>query len=166
MAFRAPFFYPQILPQPHKLPVPHFPFPSITLLNDSVKRGKIMIPRAKGIGDAELAAELAEGVARRNSHSVTRKEAMKKSRQLLFEELCNYLKLTAEEVKKRWRKVEEEEKMSVVQGFVSEWGVAFHPLSSRSVKEMVEEHLADEENPSPISDNSFIFPGLRRIMGL
>ncbi|XP_042519831.1 uncharacterized protein LOC122093545 [Macadamia integrifolia] len=165
MDFKALFFSPQILPQPHKLPVPFFPFPSIKLLNENFKRGKIVIPRAKGIGDAELAAELAEGITRRNNQSVRRKEAMKKSRQLLFEELCGYLQLTTEEVEKRWRKVDEEEKMSLVRGFVSEWGTAFHPLSSKSVMELVEEHLAEEENPTPISNPSLIFPGLRKIMG-
>ncbi|KAJ4965444.1 hypothetical protein NE237_017293 [Protea cynaroides] len=166
MAVRAPFFSPQILPQPHKLPVPLFPFPSITVLNDSNKRGKIEICRGKGIGDAELAADLAAVAARRNSHSVQKKEAMKKSKQLLFEEFCGYLRLTSKEVKKRWIKVDEEEKMSLVRGFVSEWGAAFHPLSSRSVKELVEEHLAEEESLIPISNPSLIFPGLRRIMGL
>jgi hypothetical protein len=53
----------------------------------------------------------------------------------------------------------------LVKGFVSEWSMNFHPLSARSVKEMVEEYL-QEDNPSAAkSSPSVLFPGLKRIMG-
>lgn len=103
-----------------------------------------------------------------NSVMLQRREAMEKSRELLFRELCGYLNLEAEEVKKRWKKMDEEEKRGLVKGFVSEWGVNFHPLSARSVKELVEEYLRDgEQNPSPksSSSSSSLFPTLKKMMG-
>lgn len=89
---------------------------------------------------------------------------MKKSKELLFTELCQYLALKGEEVKKKWRKMDDEDKWVLVKGFVSEWSESFHPLSARSVKEMVEEYL-QEENPSPKSSPSSLFPGLKKMMG-
>ncbi|KAK9988859.1 hypothetical protein SO802_029098 [Lithocarpus litseifolius] len=64
----------------------------------------------------------------------------------------------------KWRKMDEEEKWVLVKGFVSDWSMDFHPLSARSVKEMVEECLL-EENPSTKSSLSVLFPGLKRLMG-
>lgn len=100
-----------------------------------------------------------------NSVLGQREEAMEKSREMLFGELCEYVNLKAEEVKKRWGKMEEEEKWVLVKGFVSEWGSNFHPLSARSVKELVEEYL-HEQDPSPnSSSSSALFPSLKKIMG-
>lgn len=90
---------------------------------------------------------------------------MKKSKELLFTELCQYLGLKEEEVKKKWRKMDEEEKWGLVRGFVSEWSVNFHPLSSRSVKEMVEEYLQDENPSSAASCPPSLFPELKKLMG-
>lgn len=89
---------------------------------------------------------------------------MKKSKELLFTELCQYLASKEDEVKKKWRKMDEEDKLVLVKGFVTEWSVNFHPLSARSVKEMVEEYL-QEDNPSATSSPSLFFSGLNRIMG-
>ncbi|KAF3949169.1 hypothetical protein CMV_024929 [Castanea mollissima] len=89
---------------------------------------------------------------------------MKKSKELLFTELCQYLAFKGEEVKMKWRKLDEEEKWVLVKGFVSDWRVDFHPLSARSVKEMVQEYLL-EENPSTKSSLLVLFPGLKRLMG-
>jgi hypothetical protein len=89
---------------------------------------------------------------------------MKKSRELLFTELCNYLALDKEEVEKKWSKMDQEEIRVLVKGFVNEWGANFHPLSARSVEEMIEEYL-HEEKPSSNSSRSMLFPGLKRIMG-
>lgn len=86
---------------------------------------------------------------------------MKKSKELLFTELCRYLAMEKEEVNRKWRKLDQEEKWVLVKGFVNEWGVNFHPLSARSVKQMIEEYLI-EEKPS---SNSSLFPGLKRMMG-
>ncbi|CAB4289919.1 unnamed protein product [Prunus armeniaca] len=99
-----------------------------------------------------------------NTLFMQREEAMKKSRELLFTELCQYLNSKSEEVKKKWRKMEEEDKWVLIKAFVSEWGVNFHPLSAKSVKELVEEHL-HEENPHAKSSASAFFPGLKRMMG-
>lgn len=120
------------------------------------------------INDGGLASELAKEAAKMNGVLVQREEAMEKSRELLFIELCEYLNLRAEEVKKRWVKMDEEEKRGLVKGFVSEWGVNFHPLSARSVKELVEDYLHEDEDPSPkspSSSSSALFPTLKKIMG-
>lgn len=84
---------------------------------------------------------------------------MKQSREFLFTELCQYLSLKEEEVNKKWRKMKEEEKWVLVKGFVNNWGVNFHPLSVRSVVEMVDEYLQDEKS------SSGMFPGLKRMLG-
>ncbi|PIA59186.1 hypothetical protein AQUCO_00400214v1 [Aquilegia coerulea] len=67
--------------------------------------------------------------------------------------ICKYLDLETEEVKQRWIKMDETEKLVLAKGFVSDWGEAFHPLSSKSVKELMAEILI-EENPNPISSSS------------
>ncbi|XP_015892478.1 uncharacterized protein LOC107426731 [Ziziphus jujuba] len=125
----------------------------------------------KKINNGGLASDLAKEVARMNSVLVQREEAMEKSRELLFRELCEYLNLKAEEVKKRWGKMDDEEKWALAKGFLSEWGASFHPLSARSVKELVEEYLR-KEDPSPkssssssSSSSSALFPTLKKIMG-
>lgn len=100
-----------------------------------------------------------------NTHLVQREEAMKKSKELLFIELCHYLALEKEEVKRKWSKMDLEEKLVLVKEFVNEWGVNFHPLSARSVKQMIEEYL-QEEKPSSDSSTSVLFPSLKRMMGL
>ncbi|KAH7575512.1 hypothetical protein JRO89_XS02G0126200 [Xanthoceras sorbifolium] len=66
---------------------------------------------------------------------------MKKSKYLLFTELCQFLDLKEDQVKKKWSKFDEDEKWDLVKGFVSVWSVHFHPLSPRSVKQMIEEYL-------------------------
>jgi hypothetical protein len=161
MAARIPFLFSIITPQAQKFH-PH-PFPSTTLLSN---KPRTWISCTKKISDAEISSDLASEVAKMNSHLVQREEAMKKSKELLFTELCQYLALKEDEVKKKWRKMDEEDKLVLVKGFVTEWSVNFHPLSARSVKEMVEEYL-QEDNPSPsaTSSPSMFFPGLKRIMG-
>ena len=52
-----------------------------------------------------------------------------------------------EEVKRKWSRLDQEEKWVLIRGFVDDWGVNFHPLSARSVREMIEEYL-NEEKPS------------------
>ncbi|KAM3685238.1 hypothetical protein ACJW31_11G102900 [Castanea mollissima] len=117
--------------------------------------------RTKKISDAELALDLVLEVAKIKTHFVQREEAMKKSIELLFTELCQYLVLKGEEVKMKWRKMDEEEKWILVKGLVSNWSMNFHLLS---MKEMVEEYLL-EENPSAKSSPSVLFPELKRLMG-
>ncbi|XP_034681936.1 uncharacterized protein LOC117911644 [Vitis riparia] len=125
---------------------------------------RTLIHCTNSISDAELASDLATEVKKMNTHLVLRKEAMEKSREMLFTEMCQYLGMGSEEVKRRWRKMGEEEKRVLLKGFISEWGVNFHPLSAKSVKEMVEEYL-HEDDPSPHSSSSLslLFPGLKRM---
>jgi hypothetical protein len=159
MAVRIPFLFSTITPQEHKCRPQ--PFPSTTLLSD---KPRTRISCVNKISDAELSSNLASEVAKINTHLAQREEAMKKSKELLFTELCHYLALQGDEAKKKWRKMDEEERLVLVKGFVTEWSANFHPLSARSVKEMVEEYL-QEENPSSTSSPSLLFPGLQRIMG-
>lgn len=88
---------------------------------------------------------------------------MKKSRELLFTDFCQYLAMQAEEVNEKWRKMDEGKKCVLINGFISEWGVNFHPLSAKYVKEMVEEHLS-AVNQSAQSSPS-LFSDLKKIMG-
>ncbi|KAI4299203.1 hypothetical protein L6164_032684 [Bauhinia variegata] len=92
------------------------------------------------------------------------RRAMKKSITLIFGEFCEYLDLKEDEVKSKWKRMEEEEKWILVKGFVAEWGANFHPLSAKSAKEMVEEYLQKES--SSANSPSQLFLGLRRMMGL
>ncbi|KAI3992983.1 hypothetical protein MKX01_009726 [Papaver californicum] len=123
----------------------------------------------KKISDAEIAIDLATEIARIKISAIRRKEAMNKSKELLFGEFCQYLSQKPEEVEQKWRDMDETEKVGLVKGFVSEWCLSFHPLSSRSVKDMLEEHLKKEvENPSVSlsSSPSLIFPSLKKILGM
>ncbi|KAI8532507.1 hypothetical protein RHMOL_Rhmol11G0219700 [Rhododendron molle] len=109
---------------------------------------------------------LTKEVEKINTQLAQREEAMKKSRNLLFSELSKYLGLRPEELKMRLREMEEEDKWVLVRGFVSEWGVDFHPLSARSVKEMVEEHLAEDNPPQPpVASTPDFLPGLKKMIG-
>ncbi|KAB1206731.1 hypothetical protein CJ030_MR2G004481 [Morella rubra] len=135
-------------------------FLSTTLWNN---KPRAQIPCTNKIRDAELSSDLASEVAKRSTHLVRREEAMEKSKELLFTELCQYLALKREEVKTKWRKMDQEEKWALVKGFVSEWSLNFHPLSARSVKEMVEEYLKEE---SPSASPPVLLPGLKRIIGI
>ena len=60
-----------------------------------------------------------------------------------------------DEMKQKWRKIdEEEEKLSLVKGFVDVWGSNFHPLSAKSVVEMVEEYLREENDSGSVKSSS------------
>ncbi|KAL5988388.1 hypothetical protein ACLOJK_036152 [Asimina triloba] len=107
------------------------------------------------ISDSELASELAARVERR-------KEAMKKSRDLLFGDFCSYLGLGADDTRVRWRGAGQEERLDWIRGFVVEWGASFHPLSLKSVKEMVEECVG-EGNPHPPQVSVSPFSGFERL---
>ncbi|TXG54100.1 hypothetical protein EZV62_019356 [Acer yangbiense] len=93
---------------------------------------------------------------------------MNKSKELLFTDLCQFLDLKEDQLKNKWGKIDEDEKWDLVKGFVSEWGVNFHPLSARSIKELIEEYLLEEEKqPSPSSTStagSLLFSGLKRLL--
>ncbi|CAA7034810.1 unnamed protein product [Microthlaspi erraticum] len=127
--------------------------------------------KKKSMSDSELAKDLAREIGKANTVSEQRREAMKKSGEILWGEFCRHVDLKEEEMRMKWRKIGEEEKFLLVREFVDEWGVDFQPLSVRSVKEMVEEEclVSDKtfEPPSSMSPPSFsgLFPGLKRIIG-
>ncbi|XP_057980941.1 uncharacterized protein LOC131166423 [Malania oleifera] len=153
-----------LLPQkfPHPLKFQNHPLPSNTLLNGRIKTQSISCSARPS--DAELASDLATEVEKMNTQAAQREEAMKRSREILFTELCRHLCLRTEDLKKKWRKMSDEERRGLVKGFVSNWDVGFHPLSAKSVKQLVEEHLGQEQ-PSPDPSPSLFFPGLKKLMG-
>lgn len=75
--------------------------------------------------------------------------------------------LEADEFKKKWRKMNEDDKWVLIKGFVSEWGTNFHPLSAKSVKSLIDEYLVKdihvEEDGS--SSAAMLFPTLKKFMG-
>ncbi|KAL0863051.1 hypothetical protein Bca101_042169 [Brassica carinata] len=127
--------------------------------------------KKKTMSDSELAKDLAREIGKANSVSEQRREAMKKSGEILWGEFCRHMGLKEEEMRVKWRKIGEEEKVVMVKEFVDEWGVDFQPLSVRSVKEMVEEEcLVSDKTIEPSSSSSMssfsgLFPGLKRIIG-
>ncbi|KAK4254140.1 hypothetical protein QN277_009563 [Acacia crassicarpa] len=119
--------------------------------------------------DAALAADLAAKIAMVNSDLLRTEEAMKKSQAILFGELCEYLGLKEDEMKQKWRKIDGEEKLALMKGFMEEWGSNFHPLSARSAREIMEEYLREEDDSSSVKSSSASsgswFTGLKRLMG-
>ncbi|XVE94063.1 hypothetical protein REPUB_Repub01dG0248100 [Reevesia pubescens] len=153
MAIRIPLFTPNNLQQPRKFPNHLFTTrPNRTDHNISCTK--------KNLSDTALALDLEISVEKINTHLEQKEKAMKKSRELLFTELCQYLSLKEDEVNKKWKKMKEEEKWVLVKEFVNAWGVSFHPLSVKSVQEMLDEYLQDDK-----SSSSVMFPGLKRMLG-
>ncbi|XWS62520.1 hypothetical protein CRYUN_Cryun06bG0018200 [Craigia yunnanensis] len=159
MAMRIPLFQfsPNNLQQHRKFP--NHLFTATTLITNRPNKRHNISCAKKNHSDKALALDLAISVKKINTHLEQKEKAMKKSRELLFLDLCQYLSLKEEEVNKKWRKMKEEEKLVFVKEFVNEWGVNFHPLSVRSVKEMIDEFLQDDKS------SSVMFPGLKRMLG-
>ncbi|XAR52991.1 hypothetical protein NMG60_11021350 [Bertholletia excelsa] len=158
MALRIHPIHPQILARPLKLPATvHFPSATLTHLCTTPKP---QILCSKGTRASELASELASEVEK----MAQREEALKKSLELLFTELCKHQGLRTEELRRKWKKMGEEERWVLIKGFVLDWGLNlnFHPLSARSVKEMVEEYLGGDDSRDRSS--SVLFPGLKKII--
>lgn len=131
--------------------------------------------------DAELAADLGAEIEKMKTHLAKKEEAMKKkeaamkkSAEILFKEMCKYLEMQECEVMKKWKSMNGDEKLGLVNEFVAEWGRDFHPLSAKSVIEMVDMYMVedvedengnvtndDDEASSPLSfSNMFKFLGL------
>ncbi|KAL2904124.1 hypothetical protein RDABS01_002834 [Bienertia sinuspersici] len=70
---------------------------------------------------------------------------MKTSKQLLFFDFCNYLNLNPDDVKYKWTNLSNDEKLRLVKGFVSNWGLYFHPLSPKSVRDLIEEFVVIDD---------------------
>ncbi|EOX97312.1 hypothetical protein QUC31_015752 [Theobroma cacao] len=157
MAIRIDLLPPKSLQQPRK--ILNHPFSTTTLITNRPNKTHNIPCAKRNLSDTALALDLAVTVEKINTHLEQKEKAMKQSREFLFTELCQYLSLKEEEVNKKWRKMKEEEKWVLVKGFVNNWGVNFHPLSVRSVVEMVDEYLQDEKS------SSGMFPGLKRMLG-
>ncbi|KAM7470567.1 hypothetical protein LguiA_008750 [Lonicera macranthoides] len=132
---------PSILPSQ---PLKFHPYPSLpTPLFTSTPKTLISLC-AKKTKDSDLASDLAKKLQKIKTQFVRREEAMKKSRELLVNDLCQHLGFKTEELKKKWGNLSEDDKCGLIKGFVEEWGVNFHPLSAKSVKEMIDKQLGEE----------------------
>ncbi|XP_071712966.1 uncharacterized protein [Rutidosis leptorrhynchoides] len=112
----------------------------------------------------ELEMGLATEIEKLKTQMLETQEAMKSSRKLMYAEMCSYLGLGKEELKIKWEKMEENDKWVLVEEFVSDWGFNFHPLSAKSVKELVDQHLS-QDSPSSSSSSTILFSGLKKLMG-
>ncbi|CAN4107867.1 unnamed protein product [Withania somnifera] len=137
--------------------------PSMYTLKNQSKFQKLSCSNNDNMSGLELSLDFATEVGKMNTQMLQKEEALKKSRELLFVELCNYTGLRSEEMNKKWKKCSEEEKWVLIKSFVLEWGSHFHPLSARSAKELVDEYLV--ENTSEFTSSTSFFPGLRKLMG-
>ncbi|KAL8155798.1 uncharacterized protein LOC141701024 [Apium graveolens] len=130
--------------------------------------------------DAELASDLASEIEKLKTHLAKKEEAvkkkeeaMKKSAEILFREMCKHLDMQESEVMKKWKSLNEQDKLGLVNEFVAEWGGDFHPLSAKSVIEMVDMYLVEDvenENINIASDDdeassSMSFSSLFKFLG-
>ncbi|CAH1450499.1 unnamed protein product [Lactuca virosa] len=133
---------------------------------------------SKSINDMELAMDLSTEIERMKIQMIQTQEAMKTSRKLLYAELCLYLGLGIEELRRKWERMEEDDKWVLAEEFVSDWSSNFHPLSAKSVKQLVDQHLFQDGNDHDNGNNkdnnssqdsssssSLLFSGLKKLMG-
>ncbi|KAF3676865.1 putative protein RMD5 -like protein A-like [Capsicum annuum] len=160
MALRIHLFCPNAFPSQS----PNFKTCWIPSMKDPPKFQKLCCTNNQDMSDSKLALDFATEVGKMNTHVLQKTEALKKSKKLLFMEFCNYNGLKSEEMKMKWKKISEEEKWVLIKSFVVEWGAHFHPLSARSVKELVDEYLVENTTEFTSSSTSF-FPGLKKLMG-
>ncbi|GER43280.1 DnaJ / Sec63 Brl domains-containing protein [Striga asiatica] len=142
------------------LPKLHFFAPSalnLKALKISCRGEKEEIP-----ADDALAAELNLEINKLNSSSAHREEAFRKSREILFAEVCKFTGVLSADLERKWRRMNEGERWAMAKGFVSVWGDRFHPLSARSVKDMMDEYLRKEDEPVSID----LLPGLKKLLGV
>lgn len=112
-------------------------------------------------------------VAKRKTQSLQKHKAMKKSREVLFSEICKFASCKEDEMKLNWSTMEDEERRSLVKEFLFYWDAGFHPLSARAVKEMVDAYLVEDEEEQKNKNNisldasigSSFFPVLKKWMG-
>lgn len=118
-------------------------------------RRTLRISCRKDLSDELLAAELGVEIKRLSSEIAQREDAFKKSKELLFAEVSDFVGVKSEDLRKKWRRMDEDEKWVVVKGFVTEWSAHFHPLSARSVKELVEEYVSGSDEFSGSASANF-----------
>ncbi|GFP79873.1 hypothetical protein PHJA_000130700 [Phtheirospermum japonicum] len=115
-----------------------------------------------------LAVELSLESQKLSSQMVQWEEALEKSREVLFAEVCNFTGLKSKYLKNKWRKMNEDERRGLVLGFFAEWSYHFHPSYVKSVMEMVDEYLGENneflDNLVSVSRDDF-FTDLRKLMG-
>ncbi|KAL8060828.1 hypothetical protein ABFX02_02G050500 [Erythranthe guttata] len=122
--------------------------------------------KEENLTDETLAAEIGVEIEKLKSRAVQREEALKKSRELLFAEMCGFVGLKSEDLKKKWRRMSDEERCVLAKGFVGGWSAQFHPLSAKSVQEMVDLHLLDSDSDSHShSSANLLFPDFAKFLG-
>ncbi|KAL8554848.1 hypothetical protein ACS0TY_002867 [Phlomoides rotata] len=152
---------------PNLLPKFQFhPFPAPLKIANPPRTLAISCSKEKeNFSDEILAVELSLQMKKLKSDAVQREEALKKSRELLFTEVSNFTGLKSEDLKKKWRRMNEEERLVLVRGFVAEWSAHFHPLSARSVKEMVEQYVQGQSHEFSDSLSGKFFSDFTKLLG-
>jgi len=141
------------------LRIQHIPMFFTLSTNPKPKPPRISCTKNNNNNDASLASEFAEKASVINVRAKQADEAMRKSRKIVFKELSEYLELNEEDAKLKWKKMGEDEKWVLVNGFVKELGQFFHPLSEKATKELVEEYLLQENQLPEASQISYpLFP--------
>lgn len=159
---------PNLLPQPTKFQFHQLPAPIKIAKHNSSPPRTLAISCSKekeNLTDEILAVELGLQIKKLKSDAVQREEALKKSRELLFTEMCDFMGLESEDLKKKWRRMNEDERLVVVRGFVAEWSAHYHPLSAKSVKEMVEEYVQAQSIQSSDSLSGKFFSDFTKFLG-
>lgn len=152
---------PNLLPQTTKFQTFASSLTPTRFVKPSCRTLKISCSKEEeNLSDEMLVAELGLEIKKLNTKNVQREEALKKSRELLFAEMCDFMGLKSDDLKKKWRRMNEEERGVLAKGFVGAWSAQFHPLSARSVKEMVDEYLGQSND---FSGN--FFPELGKFLG-
>ncbi|XP_047315166.1 uncharacterized protein LOC124919071 [Impatiens glandulifera] len=119
----------------------------------NINRNRKKKDRIKNI-DADLSSALSIQAKKFKALAIEKEDAMNKSRQILFSELCEFAGISLLDMKIRWtKKMHADDKLVLVREFVSEWGTDFHPLSARSVEEMIEQHLLADEDDQELSSS-------------
>ncbi|XP_060169272.1 uncharacterized protein LOC132600196 [Lycium barbarum] len=160
MALRVHILYPNRVPSQSTNSKTNW----IPTFKNQPKFLKVSCTNNDDMSDLELALDFATEVGKMNTQILLKHEALKKSKELLFVDFCNYTGFKSDEMKKKWKKFSDEEKWVMIKSFVLEWSAHFHPLSARSVKELVDEYLVENTTHSSSSSSSF-FPALKKLMG-
>lgn len=79
--------------------------------------------------------------------------------------MSDFAGLKSEDLKKKWCRMNDAEKWVLVKGFVAEWSKHFHPLSARSIKELVEEHVSVSHDDFSESVSANLLPDFRKLFG-
>ncbi|KAL9244772.1 hypothetical protein vseg_018500 [Gypsophila vaccaria] len=137
--FLSPKIFPNYISNPNYLP-------SISKTHKNIICSTSKNPRKppKIISDAQLSSEFAAQVLKLNTQIEEKQMAISKSKRMLFDDFSHFLGIGYDEVKIRWMRLNPDEKLGLVNGFVSQWGLNFHPLSTKSIRDLIDEFVVND----------------------